>query len=164
MKYIILLSSILYLVSCGSNKLPAIDRSKLVGKNIVFCLTEESRSILVEKSGLNLGETMQPNNVEVFMYSVMVLGKENQLNLRYIYNPIDAKITDNLIVADLKSVKWDFGFTNAVMKAELEYTLRDGTKIPIIGTYKTMGGGTKSENLLMAMIDANGQILNEIAD
>src|SRR5690606_15597053 len=119
---------------------------------------------MVEKSGPNIGETMQPNNVEMFMYSVMVLAKENQLNLRHIYNPIEAKNTDYLIIADLKSVKWEFGFTNAVMKAEMEYSLPDGTKIPIVGSYKTFGGGTKSDNLLMAMIDANGQILNKIAE
>lgn len=130
----------------------------------MFHLTDESQLIFVQKSGPNLGETMQPNNAEVFAYSVKALAEENNLNLNYSNNISNTQTLEYLVVADLKRVSWDFGFTNAKMNAEIEYLLPDGSRVLINGIYNSIGGGTKSQNLFLAFLNANSQILKEIAE
>lgn|SRR5690554_1570404 len=164
MKYLIFILVLISSGSCSSYRSIEFERDKLIGKNIVFHLTEESKSVEVEKKGMHFGDTLPPNILEVFKLSITGSARENKLNLKYLDELSNVKETEYLIIADLKKITWEFGFTNATMNAEIEYTLPNGYKVLKNGVFKTSAGGTKSENLFLALLNANGQILKQISE
>lgn len=163
MKYFFLFSIIVFLTSCSTNKAVRFDSSSLAGKTIYFNMTENSQSVLIQKTGTSLGESYDPDNIEVFKKSLLQLAESEKINLKYINDLGTESNQGEFITADFKKAVWHFGFSRATMTTEIEYTLPNGEKILINGVSKVFGMGTKTYHLLGSFVNANSKLLQEIA-
>ena len=130
-------------------------------KTILFVWDEAGNSVLINRKGFFMGNSVYPDYRKTFQKSIEELNQNTTANLLYTQNPGFASDSIIQVKVLIKDITWTFGFWSALMETELVYQL-DNEKIDITGENKIFLAGTKKGNLFKSIKDGHYQLLNKI--
>ncbi|MEQ9230199.1 MAG: hypothetical protein RIF46_05910 [Cyclobacteriaceae bacterium] len=164
MKLVTLIPFCLVLLGCSSSQsyVNALNSSNARGR-FIFTLEPSSDNVRIVKRGPHRNETRDPNNREIFRISLNEIAKETKLNIEY-YGELGLSSEQATHVScELMSAEWIFTLSSATMVTKFKYIV-EGKEYFINGEHKNMTGGTKSNNLLKSIINANYKFLIQVTN
>ncbi len=108
-----------------------------------------------------MNETGDPNNRQLFIISLNEITKETKLNIEYFGEIGLSSELATHVSCELMSAEWIFTLSSATMVTKFKYVV-NGKEYFINGEHKNMTGGTKSNNLLRSITNANYKFLIEV--
>lgn len=164
-KIAFLLFLIITLAGCSSashysNK--KLNKDYFLGKTIVFILHPNSVD-KIKKEGPNVGNLRQLDVKNIFKKSVEELAYETKLNLKYEEYNYQVAQNEQLVSAEITSIRWIFTASSATMQTDVKYHLNEVDKIiEIKGKFKNMMGGDEKPHLRKSFKNANYLLLEEL--
>jgi len=109
---------------CASHK----KINKLAGeiecdKTIHFVWDEAGNSVIIDRKGFFVGNSVYPDYRKTFQESIEELNKHTKANLLYTQSPGSPSDSVTQVKVLIKDITWTFGFWSALMETELMYQL-----------------------------------------